>query len=248
MERKPDADPDLPPSIAAAWGMREPPRKGPRPVLSADRIVDAAVAVASKEGLAALSMNRVAGELASSPMSLYRHVAGKDELLALMVDRALGPPPQTDPDEDWRAGLANWAWAFHAVLRRHPWTVRVPISGPPITPNQVAWIERGLRSMAATSLAEPEKMSTILLLSGYVRSEAGLVADLDFSAPQRPEVMPAWGRQLARLIDAEHFPALTGVLGSGVFDQDDHPDHEFTFGLERILDGVGALIGEGRDA
>ena len=78
-------------------------------------------------------------------MSLYRYVAAKDELLALMVDAALGAPgAPPDADEDWRAGLARWAWTYHDALRRHPWVLRVPISGPPVTPNQVAWLEDGL--------------------------------------------------------------------------------------------------------
>src|SRR5260370_42469779 len=95
----------IPDSIAAAWGVHERPHKGPKPALSLPRIVDAAVRIADTEGLNAVSMGRVAAELGSAPMSLYRHVSAKDELLRLMVDAAWGdspgPPP---PGERWRAG------------------------------------------------------------------------------------------------------------------------------------------------
>jgi hypothetical protein len=120
----------------------------------------------------------------------------------------------------------------------------VPISGPPVTPNQIAWLEDGLRSLGGTGLAEGEKMSVILLVSGYVRNEATLAADLAAAAAASGggQLMPTWSQQLVRLTDAERFPALHAALGSGVFDQDDDPDDEFVFGLERVLDGIEALV------
>src|SRR6266849_10257810 len=109
-------------------GGRERPHKGPKPALSLARIVDAAVRVADAEGLGAVSMGRVAAELGAAPMSLYRHVSAKEELLRLMVDAAWGDSPgQPAPGEGWRAGLARWAWAMHAAARRHPWVVRIPV-------------------------------------------------------------------------------------------------------------------------
>jgi AcrR family transcriptional regulator len=235
-----DSETGLPVSIEEAWGLRRRPRKGPKPGLDLDRIVGAAVKVAASEGLEAVSMGRVAAELGSSTMSLYRYVAAKDELLALMVDAAFdAPAAAASPGEGWRAGLSRWAWRYHDALRRHPWVLRVPISGPPVTPNQIAWLEDGLRSLGETGLIEPEKLSVILLVSGYVRNEATLAADLG-AADQ--EIMPVWGRQIARLTDRERFPALHAVLASDVVARDDDPDDEFVFGLDRVLDGIDALI------
>jgi AcrR family transcriptional regulator len=236
-----DTETGLPASIEEVWGVRRRPRKGPRPGLDLERIVNAAVKVAASEGIAAVSMSRVATELDSSAMSLYRYVAAKDELLALMVDAAFDAPvAPAPPDEDWRAGMTRWAWTYHDALRRHPWVLRVPISGPPVTPNQTAWLEDGLRALGGTGLAEGEKLSVILLVSGYVRNEATLSADL--AAAAAGPIMPTWSQQLARLTDAERFPALHATLASGVLDQDDDPDDEFTFGLERVLDGIEALV------
>jgi AcrR family transcriptional regulator len=235
-----DNETGLPASIEAVWGLRRRPRKGPKPGLDLDRIVGAAVKVAATDGLEAVSMSRVAAELGSSAMSLYRYVAAKDELLALMVDAAFDTPAAPPaPGEGWRAGLSRWAWRYHDALRRHPWVLRVPISGPPVTPNQIAWLEDGLRALAGTGLSEPEKLSVILLVSGYVRNEATLAADL---GAVEQEIMPAWGRQIARLTDPERFPALHAVLASEVVARDDDPDDEFVFGLKRVLDGIDALI------
>jgi AcrR family transcriptional regulator len=237
----------LPASIEAAWGRRGRSTKGPKPGLSLERIVGAAIKIAGAEGLSAVSMSRVAAELGTSAMSLYRYVAAKDELLALMVDAAGGtPPPTHDPDEGWRAGLSRWAWAYRAVLTQNPWALRIPISGPPVTPNQVAWMEDALRSLRDTGLTEAEKLSVLLLLSGYVRNEATLVADIAAAARASgsgvEEVMPRYGRLLRQLTDAGRFPALHRALASDVFDADDEPEVEFVFGLERILDGVEVLV------
>ena len=209
-----DAEPQpggagLPGSVAAAWGVRERAHKGPKPALSLSRIVAAAVGVADTEGLDAVSMGRVAAELGTAPMSLYRHVSSKEELLTLMVDAAWDEAPGTPvAGEGWRAGLARWAWALRARASRHPWVVRIPLKGVPIMPHEVAWFENALACLGGTGLAEARKASVAMLLGGYVRN-------------------------------------LAAFLASGAFDVADGPDDEFTFGLERILDGVAALVRDG---
>jgi AcrR family transcriptional regulator len=236
----------LPASIEAAWGLRARPSKGPKPALSLERIVQAAIEVAHADGLGAVSMHRVAAELGTSAMSLYRYVGAKDELLALMFDAAIGTPPAARAGEGWRAGLSGWAWAIRATYRRCPWTLRIPISGPPATPNQVAWMEAGLRSLGGTALSEGDKLSVILLLSGFVRSEATLSADIEAATAAAGSTVEAamtgYGAMLARLTDPGRFPALRAVIEAGVLDDADEPDAEFVFGLERILDGIEALM------
>jgi AcrR family transcriptional regulator len=279
---------DLPASVAAAWGVRDRPHKGPRPGLSLERIVAAAVQVADAEGLAAVSMSRVAAELGTAPMSLYRYVTAKDELLALMLDAAYGPSPTgpaasgafphgpspagpptsqslpRDPvrsgpaseppsvpgdDAGWRAGLSRWAWAMRAAMQRHPWVLHIAIRGLPTLPNEVAWFEEGLRCLQDTGLEENEKASAILLVSGYVRNAAMIDADIEAavraSGKTPDEWMASYARTLTLLADPQRFPALTKFIAAGVFDRADPPEAEFTFGLDRILDGLAALIHSG---
>ena len=230
-----------------AWGLRTRPGKGPKPGLSLARIVEAAVKIALSDGLAAVSMNRVAADLGTSAMSLYRYISAKDELLVLMVDAAAGAPPAAEPDEGWRAGMSRWSWGYLHSLRRHPWAVRVPISAPPVTPNQIVWLENGLARMAGTNLTAQEKMSVILLLSGFVRNWATLTADLTAAALAAgntdPDPTVGYGRMLASLIDPLRFPEVHKVIATGTLDdEDDDFDHEFVFGLERVLDGIEALM------
>jgi hypothetical protein len=118
----------------------------------------------------------------------------------------------------------------------------VPIGGLPTTPNQVAWLESALWSMRDTGLAEDRKASVVLLLSGFVRSEGTLTADLVAAGAISDEVMSGYSRLMATLAEPDRFPALHRLLAAGVFEAADDPDKEFAFGLERILDGVAALI------
>jgi AcrR family transcriptional regulator len=230
----------IPPSIELAWGRRQRGTRGPKPGLTLDRIVAAGIKVAMTEGIGALSMTRVAAELGVGTMSLYRYVAAKDELLTLMVDSALGAPP-VPTAEDWRAGLTRWAVGVRRTYQRHPWALRVPISAPPLGPNNVAWLENALQALAATPLSEQDKLSTVLLVSGFVRNESTLNLDLAAGAGGA-DVMPTYAQMLATLIEGGDFPALDDAIASGALTDEDDPDSEFEFGLARILDGVAALI------
>jgi AcrR family transcriptional regulator len=237
----------LPGAIAAAWGLRERPHKGPKPALSVPRIVAAAIKVADTQGLDAVSMGRVAAGLGAAPMSLYRHVSAKEELLTLMVDAAWGDAPRAcAPGEGWRSGLSRWAWAMRAGAKRHPWIVRIPLNSLPIMPREVAWFEHALACMRDTSLTEARKASVIMLLARYVRNLATTEADIEAailaSGLSPAEWMSSYPRMLAGLTDPHRFPALTAFIAAGVFETADDPDDEFIFGLGRILDGIEVLI------
>jgi AcrR family transcriptional regulator len=237
----PSGDLRLPPSIELLWGLREAGSRGPRRGLTLERIVDAGVAVALSEGVGALSMARIAKELGVGTMSLYRYVASKDELLSTMVDTALGTPLPPEPGEDWRAGLMRWAVGVRTGYQSHPWSLRVPISGPPLGPNNVAWLDNALGALEGTVLTEQEKLSCVLLVSGFVRNDATLA--LDFAEAAGGEmVMPGYGQLLARLTTAEAMPSLHRAIVSGSLDDPDDPDAEFSFGMGRILDGIDALM------
>jgi AcrR family transcriptional regulator len=235
----------LPASLLAAWGKRDRPSRGPKPGLTLNRIVDAAVKVAAAEGIGAVSMSRVAAELGAAPMSLYRYVGAKDELLELMFDVVVGTPPDVDDRAGWRAGLSQWALAVRAALRRNPWVVHVPLHGPPITPNQIGWLEAALRCLRTTGLHEEEKLAAVLLVSGLAWRESTLAVDIETaqaSDNKWVQVALNYGTMLASLIDADRHPHVSAMVASGIFSEPGDPDYEFVFGLERILDGIEALI------
>ncbi|MFD9166464.1 TetR/AcrR family transcriptional regulator [Streptomyces sp. NPDC059558] len=249
-----DGGTGLPASLEMAWGLRERPGKGPRPTLTLPKIVEAAVALAASEGMDAVSMGRVAKELGVSTMSLYRYVAAKEELYVLMSDAGVGTPPEPSAGEGagWRELLTEWAYAQRAVLMANSWILRIPITAPPATPNQLAWMDRGLAAMAGTGLKESEKLSTIILIGGLVRNEATMAADM-IDAIMKSGVAPEqalaqYVRTLRLLAGPDSHPAVTRLLDSDAFTGAGEPDFQFRFGLNRILDGLAPLVAERGDA
>ncbi|GAA2968218.1 MULTISPECIES: TetR/AcrR family transcriptional regulator C-terminal domain-containing protein [Streptomyces] len=239
----------LSPGIEAAWGLRDRPVKGPKPGLSVDRIVAAAVGVAASEGLGAVSMGRVAKELGASTMALYRYVSAKEELYLLMQEAAMGTPeplPALESGAGWRAALGEWAWAQRRMFQRNLWALRIPIAGPPASPNSVAWWEQGLQALRGSGLSAGTRISVVLLVSGFVRNEATLMSDVAAAVEEKgvpaEEFMARWERTVRRLVDPVRHPELAGLLGTGVIGEPDGPDHEFEFGLARVLDGIEVFV------
>jgi AcrR family transcriptional regulator len=231
---------EVPASIALAWGLNSPGGRGPKRSLSIERIVAAGMKIAVAEGLGAVSMARVAAELGASTMALYRYVAAKDDLVELMIDTALGLPPPAVPGETWRAGLRRWAVGVRDAYRGNPWALRAPISSPPLGPNNIRWLENALATLAATPLTEQQKLSSALLVTGFVRAEETLL--LDMTAARSAGADAVYTDVLRRLIDAQQFPNVLAAVDSGALDDEDGIDQEFEFGIERILDGIEALI------
>jgi AcrR family transcriptional regulator len=245
----PETSGDLPATVELLWGLRDRSRRGgPKPALSLERIVSAAIELADEGGLAAVTMSRLAEKLGFTTMSLYRYVASKEELLLLMIDAAVGPPPTTDPARGWRQPAEAWSRELLVFYRQHPWILEVPISALPAGPRQLLWFDRGLAALEDTHLTESEKTGSVLLLGMYVRAQAALGADLVRAAQLAEEAGGAprsWSQVLTRLIDPERYPAVSRAVNAGVFDDagEGSPEDEFDFGLQRILDGIQALHG-----
>lgn len=243
-----------PTGLARLWQTTAPGADGraerqPRMGLSLDRVVDAAIALADQGGLEAVSMARVAERLGFTTMSLYRHVANKDELILFMHDRAWTPVDYADdPDRPWRDRLADWCLQMRAYLQRHPWLERVSVTDRMGTPSQLTWQDRGLATLEDTPLTEDEKNHVLLLLNAQVFFDARVLADmrgLDLGGRSYEEVATEFYGALRAAADPERFPALHRSVNAGVF-QSARPDDSslndadaiFRFGLDTILDGV----------
>ncbi|MBP2473753.1 AcrR family transcriptional regulator [Crossiella equi] len=236
-------------SLALLWGRTSTPSRGPRPKMSVPGIVEAAVRLADAEGLDALSMQKLAAELGYTTMSLYRYVPGKESLVDLMLDHAVGQPPEDIAlAPDWRTGVERWARAIWAVDHRHPWLLRVQVDRPPVGPNQLAWMEAGLRVLAGSGLAGYERLSVLTFVYAAVQGLARVSVDQRPRAERDGPVANAYGKVLGRYVDAERYPELVGILSGGVFDvppetpdaDDVLPDLEF--GLAHLLSGVESYV------
>ncbi|MEJ3404572.1 TetR/AcrR family transcriptional regulator [Rathayibacter sp. YIM 133350] len=240
----------LPRGVSIAWGIAENPQRGPKRELTIERIVEVAIEIADAEGLAAVSMARVAGALGYTTMSLYRYVTSKDDLLVLMQDAASEVPvPAEGSSTGWREGVTRWALAARQVYRAHPWLNDIPTSGVPMTPNTLLMADWMLGELEALPLSANEKISTLLLLSSYIRAMSGIERDMSRTRPSGGEVdFAAQSAALAALVTPERFPHLSPIVSGGAYTGDPNDGHDdFAFGLGRILDGVAFHVAQ-RDA
>ena len=229
--------PVLPHAVAIAWGVAELPQRGPKRELSTERIVEAAIRIADADGLDAVSMGRVATALGFTPMSLYRYVTGKDDLLLLMVDTASEIPDQP-AEGDWRTLLRTWATSVRAGYQRHPWLASMPPSATPTTPNRLAILDGALGAMDELGLPDESKVSIALLLMGYI----GLFGE----AGHETRIDEGMRVALRELVTVDRFPHLADAVQAGILDEPlASTDRAFFFGLNRLLDGLQAWVDRG---
>ncbi|WP_210588956.1 TetR/AcrR family transcriptional regulator [Streptomyces sp. GESEQ-35] len=235
---------DIGRTLELLWDTGRRPSRGPKPGLSLDQIVAAAVRIADEEGLDAVSMRRVATELGTGTMSLYRYVPGKGELLDLMLDRVQKPSenPADLGEGDWRSALEALGRATLALYRRHPWLLQVNQSRPILGPSALDGMEKVLSLIRPMGLTDPELVSAIITIDGYVVGAA------------RTQLYQMEAERRSGLTDAEFWqaqvPTLEKVLASGRYpvmaslsEDTFGPDFDhFEFGLQRILDGLEVFV------
>jgi AcrR family transcriptional regulator len=225
-------------TIELLWALRQPPTRGPKPTLTIEGIARVAVEIADADGLGAVSMQRVARQLGVTKMALYRYLTGKGELLAVMIERAVGDPPDLDRVRGgWRGKLQAWAQAMWATWDRHPWLPGATTGDRVLGPRELGWTECAVGALAGSGLAGRERLDAVLALSGHIRNTRSMA-----TAGTQPWTT---GRQVALLRQhGDRFPALTAAVPAAGDPSPHRSDHAREFGLARILDGLGLLIAE----
>jgi AcrR family transcriptional regulator len=200
----------------------------------------------------AVSMRRIARELRTGAMSLYRHVPDKDALINLMIDEVIGEEqiPAT-PSGDWRNDLRQIADQMWALAQRHPWYPEVVMERPPITPHGVAALEFTLSILDDRGLTIVDRMAIVGTLANTVTAVAiNAAAEARTRARLRmteDEMMSSAGAYLERIVESGRFPRFNefiGELTSGSEPPD--PRYELRTAVELILDGVAARLDPAR--
>ncbi|MBB5938541.1 TetR/AcrR family transcriptional regulator [Streptomyces zagrosensis] len=228
-------------AVQLLWGPRPKPARGPKPALSLDRIARAGVEVADAQGLICVSMQRVAGLLDVTKMALYRYVPGKAELVALMVEDAIGDAtPPKGPRCGWREQLGDWSRQLVTVFHQHPWLLDATVGPRIVGPKELAWMERAIAALDGTGLSGAERMDAVVLLAGHVRAIAQQARAAGPASNPEAELSVTLGELMQA--HGERYPAVTAALASAT--QHGGQDQAWEFGLQRILDGLGLLIAQ----
>ncbi|MGI5231013.1 TetR/AcrR family transcriptional regulator [Actinoallomurus sp. CA-142502] len=222
------------------WRRPQKPARQRRP-LSQELIVETAMRILDAEGLDALSMRRVAMELQTGPASLYAHVANKDELLELMIDRITGEldVPAPDPDR-WQEQVVEAGMAAHRVWTRHPGIARAALANIPLGPNALHYTEAILALLRAGGVPDERAGMFVDRLSLYILADA--VEDSLHRERRTEEETRQYYEQVRdyfHSLPADRFPVITSMVGALV---DGGGDERLRYGLELLVRGLASYV------
>jgi AcrR family transcriptional regulator len=220
------------------------------PALSRAEIVDAAIAIADAEGSGAISMRRIAQVLRAGTMSLYWHVANKEQLLDLMLDTLIAEIDVPEPTGDWRADLRAQARNERAMLLRHAWVIDFLGGRPPLGPNTLLQMDHLLAALDGLGLDVATAMYILGTVQTYVMGtvlremqEARVQRDeeqADISGEAWKPMRDAWRDRLAA---DGRFTRVVRFLDEGIDpDAEETRDERFEFGLDCVIDGIAAKL------
>lgn len=237
-------------SLRLLWRIPEPgARRGPKPGLSAEAITAAATARADADGLEAVTMRDVARALHVAPMTLYTYVPSRAELVDLMLDAAYRAMTRTDTSGwPWRDRLTALAEENRNLFLAHPWAATVSPSRPPLGPGLMAKYEHELSAFDDLGLDDVQVDSALTFVLNFAQSNARDAVTARGAERDSAMTDEQWwsinAPLLAVVFDEHAFPRATRIgsaAGSAQGSAYD-PDFAFRFGLERVLDGLAAII------
>ena len=234
------------------WTRPEPANRSPR--VGRAEIAAAAVAVADREGFAAVSMRRLARELGVGTMSLYHYLRTKDDLLELMDDAVMGEllVPSEELPQGWREALTVIARRTRQAWSRHPWAID-SLRGERFGPNAMAHVEQSLAAVAGLGLDPVGRLEVIGIVDDYV---TGCCISMSAGRSTLYEddggaaVYEAILDHVEERLQHGEFPHTRGLVGDGdiranwerlaaqTLERD-----RFELGLARLLDGIELGLG-----
>lgn len=234
-------------SLKLLWDGLPEPKKGPKPTLTLDQIIQAGVELADQDGLESVSMRKLAQKLGVGAMSLYRYVPSKTELLNLMLDAVSGPDLERESafSQGWRAGLEAVGHGGREQYLNHPWLLQGNWTRPVLGPNSMADMELIFSGLREMPLSDQQKMQVIVALDSFVTgavrqeilshraaSESGMT-DEEFWQSQAPV--------LEEIFASGRFPVMASLAEdtfTGTWEE------HFELGLKLLLDGVEKQVAE----
>jgi len=211
------------------------PSAEPRLPLTRERVLAAAVALADRGGIGSLSMRKLAQELGVEAMSLYHHVANKDDILDGLVDVVFGEIDLPSGEEGWRAAMRRRAISAREALRRHPWATGLMESRPTPGAANLRHHDAVLGVLRGAGFSVELAAHAYSLLDSYIYGFALQEASLPFHTPEE-------AAQVAQAIMAEfpasEYPHLTEIAVDHVLQPGYDYGNEYLFGLDLILDGL----------
>lgn len=211
-----------------------PPRPEPRLPLSRDRILESALALADEHGIEAVTMRRLGQELGFEAMSLYNHVANKDELLDGILGLVLAEMDLPRPEGDWRAAVRQSAISVHDALRRHTWAAQLLLSPDRILSARLHYMNALMGRLREDGFSAETTYHAYHVLDGYIFGFSLWETSHTFTDEQATKLAATFGET----ITPEAYPHLHEHGKQHFTDGPHHEVRGFEYGLDLILDGL----------
>ena len=211
----------------------------PRQPLTRDRVLAAAVELADREGIAALSMRRLAGVLGVEAMTLYYHVKNKDALLDGIMDLVFREFEPADPVTPWKAAVRAAAVSAHDALMRHPWAAELSFKTG-VSQARLVWMDALLGTLRAAGFSPAMTHHAYHALDSHITGFTLWVVGL----PIDDEALPDAAASFLATLPHGGLPHLVEHIEQHVHPTDDI--REFEFGLDLLLDSLERRLAEGR--
>lgn len=208
-------------------------KRGARTPLSREKVLQVALRMADSGGIEALSMRRLAARMKVEAMSLYNHVAHKQDLLDGLVELVAGEITLPPIGGDWKAAMRQRAISAHTVLMRHPWATMLFVSRVNIGPSMLHYVDATIGSLRAAGFSYPAADHAWNALDAYIYGFT--LQKLNF--PLEPSEYASAARQFLPLIPVEQFPYLNGMSQEVIAGRHDGL-HQIELGLDLLLGGL----------
>lgn len=208
-----------------------------RAPLTKERVLHTAVALADEIGITSLSMRRLGQELGVEAMSLYKHVANKEDILDGIVDIVVGEIDAPAIRGDWKAAMRRRAISAHAVLLRHPWATMLLVSRANVGPAMLRYVDATIGCLREAGFSYAMADHAWNALDNHVYGFT--LQKLNF--PFKPEEYAAAAKGFLPQLPADQYPYLRGLSEQVISGHHDGL-HDFEFGLDLILAGLEKLL------
>ena len=209
-------------------------RAEPRVPLSRDRVLRAAIGLADDAGIESLSMRKLGQALGVEAMSLYNHVANKDDILNAIVDIVESEIELPSPGADWKAALRKTAISYHDVLVRHPWAASLTLSATGTRPARWRYMNAILGCLREAGFSAEMTDHGYHALDSHISGFTLWAVQLQFDPKELPDLAATFLRELP----VDDLPYLVEHVHQHLKERSPEDEGAFAFGLDLILDGL----------
>lgn len=211
----------------------------PRTTLNRERVLRAAIAVADEGGIDSLTMRKLGQRLGVEAMSLYNHVANKDDILDGMVDLVVSEIDLPSYGVDWREAMRRRATSAHDVFSRHPWASVLIDSRESSGPARLRYFDWVIGTLRQAGFSLELAARAFSVLDSYIYGFGRQQLNMSSGGDDAPEEM---AEAFLRAVPTDQYPYLTEMITDYAMRVGYDESADFQFGLSLILEGLQGLL------